>query len=197
LESLRPDVVAKRAAYLSEIRNVPTSRLVFLDESGMNVSMSRSHAWVKRGEELIDRVPMNWGKNLTLLGAVRLTGWVVLTSMFATANKDRFVAWMKSKLLPRLRRGDVVVMDNLGAHHDSRVAPACAEHGVRVVYLPPYSPDFNPIESGWALQKQYVRRIAPRRPDLLRRVARRARHRVTARHCRNWFSHCGYPAQAR
>lgn len=195
MESLRPDVVVKRAAYLRKIRRVPTDRLVFLDESGMNVSMSRSHAWVKRGEEFIDRIPMNWGKNLTLLGAIRLTGWVVLTSMFATANKDRFVAWLKRKLLPKLRRGDVVVMDNLRAHHDPRVAPACAARGVRVIYLPPYSPDFNPIESGWALQKQYVRRVAPRHPDALRRVARRARHRVTQRHCLNWFAHCGYPAQ--
>jgi len=170
---------------------------VFLDESGMNTSMSRSHAWVKRGEELIDRVPMDWGTNLTLLGAIRLTGWVVLTSQFATANKDRFVAWLKSKLLPKLRRGDVVVMDNLRAHHDHRVGPACAARGVRVIYLPPYSPDFNPIESGWALQKQYVRRVAPRHPDALRRVARRARYRVTQQHCRNWFAHCGYPAQPR
>lgn len=105
---------------------------------------------------------MNWGTNLTLLGAIRLSGWVVLTSMFATANMDPFVRWLKSKLLPKLGRGDVVVMDNLGAHHDARVAPACADRGVRVVYLPPYSPDFNPIESGWALQKQYVRRVAPR-----------------------------------
>ena len=66
LESLRPDVVVKREAFLSKIRRVPFERLVFLDESGMNVAMSRSHAWVKRGEELVDRVPMNWGKNLTL-----------------------------------------------------------------------------------------------------------------------------------
>jgi len=69
LESLHPDVVAKREAFLSKIRRVPFERLVFLDESGMNVAMSRSHAWVKRGEESVDRVPMNWGKNLTLLGA--------------------------------------------------------------------------------------------------------------------------------
>jgi transposase len=176
---------------------VPVERLVFLDESGMNLSMSRSHAWVKRGEEFIDRVPMNWGTNLTLLGAIRLTGWVVLTSIFATANKDRFVAWVRRKLLPKLHSGDVIVMDNLRAHHDPRVAPACAARGVKVIYLPPYSPDFNPIESGWALQKQYVRRVAPRQPDALRRVARRARHRVTQRHCRNWFEHCGYPAQPR
>ena len=69
---------------------------------------------------------------------------------------------MLSMLLPKLKRGDVVVMDNLRAHHDPRVEPACTARGVRVIYLPPYSPDFNPIESGWALQKQYVRRIAPR-----------------------------------
>lgn len=163
----------------------------------MNVMMSRSHAWVKRGEELVDRIPMNWGKNLTLLGAIRLSGWVVLTSMFATANKDRFVRWLKAKLLPKLRSGDVLVMDNLRAHHDPRVRLACAARGIRVIYLPPYSPDYNPIESGWALQKQYVRRIAPRQPGLLRRVARRARHRVTPRHCRSWFAHCGYPAQHR
>lgn len=197
MESLRPDVVLKRAAYLRQIRSVPIGRLVFLDESGMNLSMSRSHAWVKRGEEFIDRIPMNWGTNLTLLGAIRLAGWVVLTTQFATANKDRFTAWLKAKLLPRLRKGDVVVMDNLRAHHDQRVAPACAARGVRVIYLPPYSPDFNPIESGWALQKQFVRRVAPRQPELLRRVARRARYRVTQAHCRNWFAHCGYPARPR
>lgn len=179
------------------MRRVPVERLVFLDESGMNLSMSRSHAWVKRGREHIDRVPMNWGTNLTLLGAIRLDGWVVLSSMFATANKDRFVGWLTNKLLPKLRAGDVLVMDNLRAHHDSRVRPACAARGVRVLYLPPYSPDLNPIESGWALQKQYVRKYAPRSPDRLRRVARRARYRVTERHCRNWFAHCGYPARSR
>jgi transposase len=194
---LRPDVVAKRKAFLSNIRRVPFERLVFLDESGMNVSMSRSHAWVRRGEEFVDRVPMNWGKNLTLLGAIRLSGWVVLTTMFQTANRDRFVKWLKTKLLPKLSRGDVIVMDNLTAHHDPRVAPACAARGVRIIYLPPHSPDFNPIESGWALQKQYVRRIAPRDPHGLRRAARRASHRVTKRHCRNWFGHCGYSARLR
>lgn len=170
---------------------------MFLDESGMHLSMSRSHAWVKRGQELIDRVPMNWGKNLTLLGAIRLSGWVVLSTMFATANGDRFVDWLRSKLLPKLKRGDVLVMDNLRAHHDARVVPICNERGVRVLYQPPYSPDMNPIEPGWALQKQHVRRYAPRTADHLRRVARRARYRVTVRHCRNWFTHAGYQVRPR
>ena len=174
------------------IRRIPANKLVFLDESGLNLSMTRSHAWVKKGYEYIERTPMNWGKNLTLLGAMRLTGWVVLTTMFASTNKERFVAWLARKLLPLLRRGDVLVLDNLSAHHDARVQPLCAACGVRVIYLPPYSHDFNPIELGWGLQKQQVRRHAPRTPVDLRRVARRARFRVTPRHSRAWFAHCGY-----
>jgi transposase len=179
------------------MRRIAPDRLVFLDESGLNLSMGRSHAWVKRGTEYIDRVPMNWGQNLTLLGAIRLGGWVTLTTMFASANGDRFVDWLTAHLLPKLRRGDVLVMDNLSAHHDPRVQPACRRHGVRLIYLPPYSPDFNPIEPGWALQKQIVRKYAPRTAQALRRVARRARYRVTQRHCRNWFAHAGYHSQLR
>lgn len=159
--------------------------------------MSRSHAWVQRGAEFIDRIPMNRGKNLTLLGAIRRQGWVVLSTLWQTANGDRFVDWLTKRLLPKLRRGDVLVMDNLQAHHDARVEPACAAHGVRVLYQPPHSPDFNPIEPAWALQKQHVRKYAPRSHDALRRIARRARYRVTERHCRNWFAHAGYGGRPR
>jgi transposase len=159
--------------------------------------MSRSHAWVHRGEEFIDRVPMNRGANLTLLGAIRRTGWVVLSTIWQTANGERFVCWLKRKLLPKLRRGDILVMDNLRSHHDRRVVPVCAAQGVRVIYQPPHSPDFNPIEPGWALQKQLVRKHAPRSRDALRRMAKRARYRVTPRHCQGWFAHAGYGAQPR
>jgi transposase len=188
----RPDVQTRRRAFLSAARRIPIERLVFLDESGVHVAMHRTHTWVKRGTEYIERVPMNWGRTLTLLGAMRHTGWVNLQTMFATANADRFVAWLTRALLPRLQRGDVLVMDNLAAHHDRRVAPACRRRGVRLLYLPPYSPDLNPIEPGWALQKQQVRKHAPRPADHLRRVARRARYRITPQHCRQWFAHAGY-----
>jgi transposase len=197
LECLRSDVVAKRRAFRRRILRVAVDKLVFLDESGLNLAMGRTHAWVKRGLEFIERVPMNWGTNLTLLGAIRLSGWVVLNTMFKTANRHRFVRWLRTKLLPRLVPGDVLVMDNLPAHHDPRVVPACKARGVRAVYLPPYSPDLNPIEPGWALQKQYVRRHAPRHPAALRRVAHRARFRVTPKHASNWFVHAGYRAPLR
>ena len=193
----RPDVQARRRTFLRTVRTIPIDRLVFLDESGVHLAMHRTHTWVKRGTEYIERVPMKWGTTLTLLGAIRHTGWVVLQTMFATANADRFVGWLTRHLLPKLRRGDVLVMDNLRAHHDGRVAPACRQQGVRVLYLPPYSPDLNPIEPAWALQKQHVRKYAPRTAKHLRRVARRARYRVTPRHCRHWFGHAGYKAQPR
>lgn len=159
--------------------------------------MTRSHAWVPKGSEFIQRTPTNWGANLTVIGAMRLSGWVVQSSAFATMNKTRFVKWLRRSLLPKLRRGDVLVMDNLAAHKDPRVVTLSAARGVRVLYLPPYSPDFSPIESGWALQKQFVRKHAPRGPVALQRVAARARFRVTQIHCSRWFEHCGYSAQAR
>lgn len=154
--------------------------------------MGRSHVWLPKGCEYVDHRPMNWGKNLTLLGAIRLSGWVQLSAQFMTANGDRFARWLARRLIPRLSKGDVLVMDNLRAHYHPKVKTACAAKDVRVIYLPPYSPDLNPIESGWALQKQHVRRYAPRDPAALVRVARRARFRVTPTHARNWFKHCGY-----
>jgi transposase len=193
LESLRPDVVVKREAFVRKVRRIPSDKLVFLDEAAMHLSMSRSHAWVRRGEKFIERLPVNWGKyNLTLLGAMRLSGWVVLNSIWGSTNKEHFATWFRTKLLSKLRRGDVVVMDNLSAHHGKRVAEAAVAAGVRLLYLPPYSPDFNPIESGWALQKQHVRRFAPREEQALRRLALRARYRVTQRHCAGWFRNSGY-----
>lgn len=177
------------------MRRLPAERLVFLDESGLNQSMTRSHAWVKKGRVYIERTPMNWGKNLTLLGAMRLTGWVQLSTMFATTNKQRFLTWLVTKLLPRLYPGDILLLDNLGAHKNPQVKSWCKHFGVRLIYLPPYSHDFNPIEPCWALQKQYVRKHAPRNSADLVRVARSARHRITPRHCHQWFAHAGYSVQ--
>jgi len=159
--------------------------------------MGRTHAWVPKGTEFIERRPMNKGKNLTLLGAIRLTGWVQQSSMFATTNADRFVEWLKLRLLPKLSPGDVLIVDALKTHHDPRVAEACRQRDIELLYQPPYSPDFNPIEPGWALQKQYVRRCAPRTVDDLQRVARRARYRIIPLHCRQWFQHAGYAAQSK
>lgn len=182
----------KRQAFLSRVKRIPARRLVFLDESGANTAMGRDHAWVLRGERRLDPRPMNWGDNLTMIGAMRRHRWIQLSTMFQSANGERFVGWLRTRLLPRLRRGDVLVMDNAAAHHNKDVRPVCRARGVRVLYLPPYSPDFNPIEPGWGLVKKHLRARAPRSRVELRRAAHAARRRVKPLHCRRFFRHAGY-----
>ena len=171
---------------------VDARRLVFLDESGANLAMGRSHAWVQRGEEYIEARPMNWGTNLTLVGAVRLDGWVTLATQWTSVGTDGFVAWVRERLAPRLRAGDIVLLDNLRAHKAPAARALIEARGATVKFLPPYSPDFNPIEAVWALVKKYIRAFAPRTGDRLRRVARAARHAVSPFHCEQFFTHAGY-----
>jgi transposase len=138
--------------------------LVFLDESGANLAMGRSHAWVLRGEEYVEPRPMNWGDNLSLIGAVRLGGWVTLGTQWKAVKAKDFTAWVRDRLAPRLQPGDIVFLDNLRPHKAPAVAALIARRGATVKFLPPYSHDFNPIEAVWALVKKYIRTFAPRTP---------------------------------
>ena len=154
--------------------------------------MGRSHVWVRRGEEYVEPRPMNWGDNLTLVGAIRRCGWVVLSTKWRAMTKAAFITWVRRRLAPRLRQGDIVVMDNLQAHKAPEVRVLSKARGARVKLLPPYSHDFNPIEPAWGLVKRRIRHHAPRTGPALRRVARAARHVVTPYHCRQFFAHAGY-----
>ena len=154
--------------------------------------MGRSHACLPRGTELIEPRPMNWGRNLTLVGAMRADGWLTLATSWVPMTTLRFAAWVRRHLLRVLRPGDIVIMDNLAAHKSRRVHDLVASVGATVRYLPPYSYDFNPIEHAWALIKRRLRRLAPRTSDALRAGAQRARRVVQPRHCRNWTAHAGY-----
>lgn len=154
--------------------------------------MGRSHAWVRRGEVVVEPRPMNWGVNLTLVGAMRRDGWLTQATYWGAMNTARFVAWVARRLVPRLRPHDVVILDNLPAHKSPRVRTLIEQAGAQVRFLPPYSYDFNPIEPGWALLKKRIRAVAPRTADHLRCTAQRARRVVQPRHCRAWFAHAGY-----
>jgi len=135
--------------------------------------MGRTHAWTLKGHVRVDPRPMNWGNNLTMIGAVRCDQWLTMSTMFQSANKDRFVQWVRRRLLPKLRSGDVLILDNAPAHKDPRLVPLLRSRGVALRYLPPYSPDFNPIESAWALVKKGIRACAPRTRDALQRATTR------------------------
>jgi transposase len=154
--------------------------------------MGRSHAWLPRGTELIEPRPMNWGDNLTMVGAMRIDGWVTMATGWEAMNTARFVAWVRRRLVPRLRRGDIVVLDNLAAHKARAVRELVERAGATVRFLPPYSYDLNPIESGWALIKKRIRAVAPRTAHALRTTAQRARRVVRPHHCHSWFAHIGY-----
>ncbi len=186
-------MAAQRRLWRVWQRYMDPARFVFLDETGASTNMVRRYGWGPKSERLIDTTPHGHWHTTTFVAGLRSTGFVAPLVLDGPMTGEVFRDYVEQALAPALEPGDVLVMDNLAAHHDPRVVPACRRHGVRVVYLPPYSPDFNPIEPGWALQKQHVRKHAPRRADALRRIARRARYRVTPRHCRNWFTHAGYP----
>jgi transposase len=174
------------------MKRVDPRRLVFIDESGAHLAMGRSHAWVLRGEEYVEPRPMNWGDNLSLIGAVRLGGWVTLGTQWKAVKAKDFAAWVRDRLAPRLQPGDIVLLDNLRAHKGPAIAALIRQRGATVKFLPPYSHDFNPIEAVWALVKKYIRTVAPRTAAALRRAARAARHVVDADHCAQFFAHIGY-----
>lgn len=185
-------MAAKRATFVRWRRRQDPGRLVFLDEAGANLAMGRSHVWVKRGEEYVEPRPMNWGDNLTLVGAIRRDGWVVLNTKWRAMTKVAFIEWVRRRLAPRLRHGDIVLLDNLQAHKAPEVRFFIEARGATVRPLPPYSHDFNPIEPAWSLVKKHIRAYAPRTGPALRCVARAARHVVTPYHCRQYFAHAGY-----
>jgi transposase len=165
---------------------------VFLDESGANLAMGRSHAWIRRGTELIEPRPMNWGDNLTLVGAIRVDRWLTMATSWGAMNTTRFVAWVSRYLVRQLRPGDVVLLDNLAPHKARRVRDLIEAAGATLRFLPPYSHDYNPIEAAWALIKKRIRAVAPRTGKALRITAQRASRVVRPRHCHNWFAHAGY-----
>lgn len=154
--------------------------------------MGRSHAWVKRGEVVVDPRPMNWGDNLTMIGAIRGDRWLTMSTDWEAANAARFVTWVERRLVPHLRVDDVVVMDNLSAHKDARVRFLIEQCGATLAFLPPYSYDFNPIESAWALIKKRIRSIAPRTARALRATAQHAWRTIRPEHCHKWYAHAGY-----
>jgi transposase len=188
----RPALQAERRAFRRWLTQVDARRLVFLDESGAHLAMGRSHAWLPRGDVLVEPRPMNWGDNLTMVGALRVDRWLTLATSWQAMNRPRFAAWVRRHLVRRLRPGDIVVMDNLAAHKTPEVRALIEQAGARVRFLPPYSHDLNPIEPAWALIKKRIRMVAPRTAVALRATAQRARQVVRPRHCQHWFAHAGY-----
>lgn len=176
------------------LKDVPADKLVFVDESGARTNMTRLYGWGEVGERVVDRTPHGHWKTCTMLAAVRTAGPLAAVTIDAAVNAESFVVWTREVLAPCLTPGDVVIMDNLAAHKDPRVATAIATAGARLLYLPPYSPDYNPIENLWSKIKTHLRAAAARTFDTLGVAITEALKSISEQDCIGFFGNAGYIA---
>jgi len=168
------------------------ARLVFLDETCTHTKMVRPYGRSPRGERLIGYAPHGHWKTITFVAGLRLRAITAPFVLEGAMNGPMFLAYVKQCLVPTLKRGDIVAMDNLPVHRVAGVEEAIAAAGARLLYLPPYSPDLNPIEMAFSKLKAHLRKAAEHTiPGLLRRIGRVVRT-FNPQECTNFFRHAGY-----
>lgn len=168
------------------------SRFKFVDESGVNLALTRLFGRAPRGERVVDSVPKNYGENVTMLGALSLQGVEALMTVNGATDGDIFLAFVREVLAPTLGEDDVVIWDNLGAHRSQAVREAVEARGAKLLFLPPYSPDLNPIERCWSKIKTYLRAAKARTRETLEEAIKQALATVTESDAQGWFRHSGY-----
>jgi transposase len=184
-----------RAAWrVTVAREIAPERLVFVDEMGTNTSLSPLRAWSPKGQRAHCSVPRNRGPNTTLLASMTMEGMGASLAVEGATTAAVFEAYVERVLSPMLCSGQVVVMDNLTAHKGERVKELIEERGCELMYLPPYSPDFNPIEEAFAKIKGILRKAEARSREALIEAIAQAISVVSARDARGFFEHCGYRA---
>lgn len=181
-----------RGHWKKRVAQVGSEKLVFVDESGVNTSMTRTRGRAKPGERVEGAVPRGNWKTLTMIGALRLDGVTAAATVDAATDTDIFDAFVHEALAPALRPGDVVVWDNLSPHKAQQVREAVEQKRAMLMPLPPYSPDLSPIEPCWSKVKGHVRDVEPRTVEALGQAAGDGFTSVTAADARGWFANCGY-----
>lgn len=178
--------------YQALIQPLDLQRFKFVDESGVNVAMTRRFGRAPRGERVIGTVPQNYGTNLTMMAALSLHGIDAVMTIEGATDAEVFHAYAEQVLGPTLRPGDIVVLDNLSAHKIATIRTVIEGRGARLFYLPPYSPDLAPIERAWSKIKTYLRAAKARSREALELAIQQALTTITAADAHGWFTHCGY-----
>jgi transposase len=181
-----------RREYWKTIGEVKLSDLVFIDETGVNLAMTRRYARAKKGKRAYGKCPYNRGRNVTLIGAISLKAILASFTFEGWTNQEAFLTYVTEVLVPQLWDGACVVMDNLTAHKTTAVREAIEAVGARVIFLSPYSPDFNPIENCWSKIKEYLRSCESRTYTALDKAITEAINLVTQDNLIGWFTHCCY-----
>ena len=174
---------------------MPAERLVFLDETGVTTKMARTHARAPQGQRAYGSIPLGSWQRLTVLGALACEGLVATMSIEASTSTPVLLAYLEQVLVPKLQQvkpDAILVMDNLRPHHATEVGELLARAGIELLYLPRYSPEFNPIEHAWAKVKEPLKAKAPRSLEALEAELKPALDTITAKDARGWFRHAGY-----
>jgi len=180
-------VAARRVCWHEQLAAEPVAALVFVDESGANTKMTRLRGRALGGQRLLARIPHGHYQTSTLIAGLRREGPCAPWLFGGAMNGEMFLAWVRQGLAPTLRPGDVVILDNLATHKIRGVRDAIEAVGARLLYLPPYSPDFNPIEPMWSKIKQVLRSHAPRTEEELLGAAKTAFNSISTADCKGFF----------
>jgi len=185
-----------RAAWRAAVATRDAQQFVFVDESGTHTSLTRLYGWAPHDQRATGSVPRNHGKNTTLVAALTPDGlrepWLIEGAM----TMETFEWYIREELAPRLQPGQVVVLDNLSAHQAASIREALAERQCELLFLPPYSPDFTPIEQAFSKIKAILRGLGARTQEALQEAVRLAIEAITPDDAAAWFAHAGYPLPA-
>jgi transposase len=193
-EQHRADVAQARRRWMREQGMLDPARLVFIDETAVTTKMVRLYGRSPRGVELIGRAPFGKWETVTFVAALRHNKMAAPMTIDGAMNAEMFLAYVEQCLVPTLRRGDVVIMDNVNLHKGAGVREAIEKRGATLRYLPKYSCDLNPIEMAFSKFKAFLRKVAERTVSRLRRAIRSFLPSLSAKECTNYFTHAGYAA---
>jgi len=191
IERDREENRRRREEFLERLQTIPPEKLIFLDESGVTTQMTRGYARASGGRRVHEATPAGHWKILTILSALSLGGLLATMTIEQATDGDIFLAYLEQVLGPKLRPGDVVVMDNLSAHKVAGVEQLIQAAGAELLYLPPYSPGLNPIEKAWAKLKQLLRSAKARTAEALEQAIAELLPQITPENAQAWFRHSG------
>ena len=194
-EQDRPDVARRRTRWKRYQGRLDPTRLVFIDETWAKTNMTRLRGWAPRGRKLLANVPQGHWRTLTFLAALRNDRIDAPCVIDGPINGDSFRAYVEQLLVPTLRPGDIVVVDNLGSHKSKAVRRAIRAAGARLFFLPPYSPDLNPIEQVFAKLKTLLRKAAERTVEATWRRIGALLRSFSPQECANYFRNAGYASK--
>lgn len=182
-----------RAEYQLVIASEIGKRLKFLDEAGSSIAMTRLYGRAAPGKRIFDSVPQNYGENVSMLATLTLSGITAPMTVNGAVDGEVFKVYVEEVLCPTLEIGDILVMDNLPAHKVKGIKELIEARGAQLIYLPPYSPDLNPIEKCWSKIKTALRAAKARTREALEAALKAALLTVTEEDAAGWFASCGYP----